>query len=327
MSFRLFNPGCIQRENRWTIRKWLLVIFFLALIVFLILAFVHQSFYYCSGPFGDSNHVDLSWHTNYDKFMKGKCTEGHNNGVKINKLSFIARLILKKTETKREAICAGTLIADDIVITAAHCVNNINLADLEVNIGNPPNIEIFTNFEKKDIKIHKKYHNEKYSNDIALIKLNRTVDPSSTTSTLCIPFDEKNIRKNLTMGEWNTKDIDLNYPRILETTVNGINNVECGQELYNLVEVVQRSRSSQISNEAIEIKGTKEVNYEQFCAGNETVKQGNSGMPVYGNDLITGAPTIFGFVSFGVKEGFGSNVPTVFTKIYDYRHWILCNAY
>ena len=111
MCLRLFNPGCIQRENRWTIRKWIFVIFLLFLFIFLILHFVHESFHYCSGPFGDSSHLDLSWHDNYDKFMKGKCSKGFEvqKGEHIDNLSFIARLVLN-SEGEKRAICAGTLI-------------------------------------------------------------------------------------------------------------------------------------------------------------------------------------------------------------------------
>ncbi|KAL7016858.1 hypothetical protein ACKWTF_010165 [Chironomus riparius] len=92
MCFQLFNPG-IQRENRWTIRKWMFVIFLLILLIFLILHFVHQSFHYCSGPFGDGSHLILSMHDNYDMYMKGKCSKGYDKEKdgNIDKLSFIAR--------------------------------------------------------------------------------------------------------------------------------------------------------------------------------------------------------------------------------------------
>lgn len=111
MCFRIFNPGCIQRENRWAIKKWIVMIILLVLFIFLMIHFVIQSFHYCSGPFGDSSHLNLGWHNNYGKFMKGKCStsnERHGNENTDN-LSFIARLIYND-EGSRTAICAGTLI-------------------------------------------------------------------------------------------------------------------------------------------------------------------------------------------------------------------------
>lgn len=228
-------------------------------------------------------------------------------------------------------------------------INPYSIHSLEVHVGTSSNTEKFANFNEKDITIHQKYDNHKFLNDIALIRLNGNSNSKSTTSTLCIPFDEKEIRKNLTMGEWNIEKINLNDPKILETTVNGIDNVKCGQDLHNLVEKVnQNIQSHHFSPEdkPKTNKNQKEIRFEQFCAESKckknlildeefcvknlifsAVERGNSGMPVYGNDLNTGAPTIYGFVSFGAKMDYGSGVPTVLTKIYDFRHWILCNAY
>lgn len=213
-------------------------------------------------------------------------------------------------------------------------------------MGVQSNTEIFTEFTKNDIKIHEKYDSVEYLNDIALIKLKRNTNSWSTTNTLCIPFDEKETPKNLSMGEWDVDDIIVSNPKIKETHVSGIDNVKCGHEFLNFVEVIQQRAPSyripeENNNKSIK---SKEIRFEQFCADKKckklfflissltklffsAVKSGNSGMPVYGNDLKTGAPTIYGLVSYGAKLGHGLDVPTVFTKIYDYRHWILCHAY
>lgn len=37
-----------------------------------------KSFYYCSGIFGDTFHLELDKHKNYQKFRIGKCSESAN---------------------------------------------------------------------------------------------------------------------------------------------------------------------------------------------------------------------------------------------------------
>ncbi|CAG9809789.1 unnamed protein product [Chironomus riparius] len=322
------NFGAIQRATRVEILKVFGIMLVISLVLMLILSLILKSFYECEGAFGDTVHLDLRDHPNYDRLYNGKCIEEYH-GEEDHKFPFIARFVVVN-DTEKFVFCSGSLISDDIVVTAAHCLAGITYAKLEVHVGTASNIEKFINFTEKDIKIHSKYDSKKFTNDIALIRLNRKFDPS-TISTLCIPFDDEIIRKNLTMGEWDVEKIRINDPKIIETTVNGIDNLKCGEYFHNLVEVVQQTAPSneisELNKKLVNKNNQKEVRFEQFCTEKKSVTPGNSGMPVYGNDLKTGAPTIYGFVSFGVKKEFGEDLPTVLTRIYDYRHWILCHSY
>jgi hypothetical protein len=124
------------------------------------------------------------------------------------------------------------------------------------------------------MRIHEEFDGVKYIKDIALIKLKRSFNPSSTTTTLCIPFDEKETSKNLYMGEWNVNEIKVSNPNIKEISVNGIDNVKCGQEFLNFVETKQfEASSNQIpENPSMKKLNLKVVKLEQFCADKKCEK-------------------------------------------------------
>jgi len=48
-------------------------------------------------------------------------------------------------------------------------------------------------------------------------------------------------------------------------------------------------------------------------------------MPAYAKNE-SGRLNVYGLVSYGAKISHSDTLPTIFTKIHSYIHWILCNA-
>lgn len=71
--------------------------------------------------------------------------------------------------------CGASLIDDDWVVTAAHCVQGANPADLSLRIGSPDHTTGGTEAGVAEVIMHPDYETQSPNGDIALIRLKQTV--------------------------------------------------------------------------------------------------------------------------------------------------------
>jgi len=201
--------------------------------------------------------------------------------------------------------CGGTLVGASHVITAAHCTNGANPANLKVIIGDTT-LAISndtTRFIKgiAEIKEHPKYGDMKY--DIAVIVLDSPVDLTAypNIKPACLPFctratDPEFVGETAVVSGWGTLGSG-------ELMVSNLNEVE--------VEVYGKSNCGD---------HTSMMTEDMFCAGKMTGGkdscQGDSGGPVViadpdNNDFYS----LIGVVSWGIgcaavdKPGVYADVP------------------
>lgn len=151
------------------------------------------------------------------------------------------------------AFCAGSLIAKNYVLTAAHCfypLNESSPSNYFVLIGahyiNDTNA---IRSPIKSIRLHEDYDHQLYLNDIALLELSSPIDLTvEHVGVICLPM------KNLTI-----------YPfESTESTVAGWGSLkENGSMSYTLQQIQLPIMSNNNKNCLEQISETR----TQFCAG------------------------------------------------------------
>ncbi|KFO73924.1 Coagulation factor X, partial [Cuculus canorus] len=205
-----------------------------------------------------------------------------------------------------EEFCGGTILNENFILTAAHCMNQskeIKVVVGEVDREKKEHSETMHTVDR--ILVHSKYIAETYDNDIALIKLKEPIKFSEYIIAACLP--EADFANEVLMNQ-------------RSGTVSGFGREFEGGRLSKKLKVlevpyVDRNTCKQSTNFAI--------TENMFCAGYDTEQkdacQGDSGGPHVTRYKDTYFVT--GIVSWGegcAKKGkYG-----VYTKLSRFLRWV-----
>ncbi|TRY72013.1 hypothetical protein TCAL_09603 [Tigriopus californicus] len=232
--------------------------------------------------------------------------------------------------------CGGSLISDQYVLTAAHCVTNlpesITLARIRVgehDLGKDEDCDP-DSFPKvcaepvQDFNIEKIIPHESYNapnpfqNDIALIRLDGKVQFNRFASPICLPFKDDEEESYEKVESQNTITDVAGWGA---TTRTGRKPALLLQKLK--VEVFEGAKCREVYS----TRGGKLTPLQQMCAGGENGKDscvGDSGSALMRD--VRPLPSIFkiiGVVSFGPRRCGTEGVPGVYTRVRYYLDWIL----
>ncbi|KAL6422446.1 hypothetical protein ACFW04_010628 [Cataglyphis niger] len=204
--------------------------------------------------------------------------------------------------------CGASLLNNDYVITAAHCVRRLKRSKIRVILGD---YDQYVNTDGVPIMRavsvvirHKNFDMNSYNHDVALLKLRKSVKFSKKVRPICLPqpgYDPAG-KEGTVVGWGRTSEGGMLPGKVQEVQVPIYSLTQCRKMKY---------RANRITENMI-------------CAGrgNQDSCQGDSGGPllVQEGDKFE----IAGIVSWGVGCG-RPGYPGVYTRVTRYLNWIHAN--
>ena len=217
-------------------------------------------------------------------------------------------------------LCGGTLINEDTVLTAAHCVDGVSASSIFVTVGEY-DLTIDTDGEERDITqvyVHNDYDDSTFQNDIALLRLKQNVE-TDTLARLTLAQTETAVENGSGSGS-DTKVIGWGTTEAYAPT--DYDSVE--HEISNtLLEATVPLRTDAVCTASYENNKTNYDSSTMLCAGFDEggtdTCQGDSGGPLLYND--NGDWKQVGIVSWGYGCA-NANSPGVYTRLAVYDDWI-----
>uniref|UniRef100_A0AAG5DTW4 limulus clotting factor C n=1 Tax=Anopheles atroparvus TaxID=41427 RepID=A0AAG5DTW4_ANOAO len=217
-------------------------------------------------------------------------------------------------------ICGGTLINKRYVLTAAHCVKNIELGpvrlgeyDLNETIDCDTRGELCADpaqdIPVERVIIHEEYNARRKQHDIALLRLSREATMNDNVNPICLPVTPALQTKLPTyfVAGWGTTEKSLQSTKLQFTKLNLVSLDECQTQLRSIVGLVN------LYDTQLCAKGEEELS--DNCVG-------DSGGPLK-SVSVSARFVQYGVVSFGLKSCGKRSAPGVYTKVEQYLDWIL----
>ncbi|EAT45085.1 AAEL003610-PA [Aedes aegypti] len=251
-----------------------------------------------------------------DRILGGKNAD-------IDEFPWLAMLQYENDRGERQFSCGGSLVNNRYVLSAAHCV----VGEAVKRVGNLVSVrlgeydttteidcitkdgELICADSPIDVPVeeklaHPEYNEKSMLNDIALLRLDRDVEPTAFIKPVCLPSSNF---KNSLAGDFT---FVTGFGRTLEGSRSAIKQ-KLGIKVYD---------QDQCRTKFAALKG--EVTPKQLCAGGDLAKdscQGDSGGPLMKLQQVW---TVEGVVSYGYRCGM-EDWPGVYTRVQAYINWIL----
>ncbi|RLU16063.1 hypothetical protein DMN91_011821 [Ooceraea biroi] len=250
------------------------------------------------------------------------------NSTSVFEFPWMALIAYDIGRPNPEFRCGGTVISPRYILTAAHCVTTLpaGLTLIGVRVGDHDiskerdcdvdqhGVEVlcaerYQDFGVESVHFHPQYTRRKLQNDIALIRVNSSIDfRPQNAKPVCLPLGtaaRQTSSRGIVTG-WGATELGPRSQALLKANLPLVSYEEC-KEIY---------------------KHTSEIWYKQMCAGGQNSVDscmGDSGGPLQSFGTYENNPRIiqYGVVSYGLRQCGTEGFPGVYTNIVYYMDWIL----
>lgn len=244
------------------------------------------------------------------RIQMGRITNG-NRVTPIGKWPWMAMLQRKKADGSFDHNCGGTLLGNEWVITAAHCVVVVGKNEhLRVRLGTHNRASTSVNTQQigiKGIYVHPQYNTKtKFNNDIALLHLERPAKLTNYVESICLPKDNIQPGAKCVITGWGKVWEEMGIPspysdQLLEADIQVKDHMSCKRQ-YN-DKVTDNMLCAGPYN-----------NYADTC-------EGDSGGPLMCENS-DGSWSLTGITSWGHHDGCGGDYFGVYTNTEKVKDWV-----
>ena len=245
----------------------------------------------------------------------------------LKQLDNVANIDVSAQATSvQSSTCGASFIGDKWVVTAAHCVDDVNPSTLKVNVGEYDLSDGASNAtDIKNIYIHPNYNQGAYfNNDIALIELVETIDkPAVTLADASTTSDLASMTSYATVIGWGNQvgyGPDDAQPsgsqpdKLYQVELSLMTNEQCKSKLIKTYEDLY-----DFTYAPEELGITDKMICANYADGGRGSCQGDSGGPLLVN-TNEGYQQV-GIVSFGTGCADG-RFPGVYARVGEFTDWI-----
>lgn len=139
--------------------------------------------------------------------------------------------------------CGGSIISNRWILSASHCVNNLQASRLKIRVGSS-----FRQTEGKLISVsniisHPQYNNKTFDYDYALIELSEEIEFSKTVQSIGLPDQDEEIEtgsKCLVSGWGDTKILAESREQLRAVVLPVVDRQKCQKQYESMNEITPR---------------------------------------------------------------------------------------